>query len=132
MEFLIWVGILGIIGWILYRLYKKNLKPGKPIPEENITEIPEEPVSEEESAGKPLLKKAKENYIYKNGYERDGYDGRLIHRKVAFEHIYSYPKYPERFRSYNIHHVDKNKLNNSPNNLQILTRKEHKSIHGII
>ncbi len=62
------------------------------------------------------------------GYERDGFGG-LIHRKVAYQYLYSYPKYPKRFRSYDIHHIDGDKRNNSPDNLQILTRKEHKKIH---
>lgn len=63
------------------------------------------------------------------GYERDGF-GDLIHRKVAYTHLYDYPKYPKRFRSYDVHHIDGNKRNNSPDNLQILTRKEHKAKHG--
>ncbi len=64
------------------------------------------------------------------GYQRDGY-GKLVHRNVAWKHIYSYPKYPLRFGEYDVHHKDRNKTNNSPDNLEILTRKEHKAKHGL-
>ena len=62
------------------------------------------------------------------GYERDGY-GKLVHRKIAYNHLYNYKKHPLKFRRYDIHYIDGNKRNNSPSNLQILTRGEHKAIH---
>lgn len=65
------------------------------------------------------------------GYERDGY-GTLIHRKVAYKYLYNYPNLHHlRFGEYDIHHIDRNKRNNSPENLKILTREEHKEEHGI-
>lgn len=66
--------------------------------------------------------------IDKNGYERQ--DGKLVHRVVAFHSLYN-KFYPLRFREYQVHHKDGNKLNNRASNLQILTREEHKEVHGI-
>jgi hypothetical protein len=74
-------------------------------------------------------KKKKERVIDGRGYERDGY-GMLVHRNVAWKQIYSYPEYPDRFGSYDVHHIDGNKRNNSPENLEILTRAEHITKHG--
>lgn len=78
--------------------------------------------------------KLNERNLDSNGYHRDGYN-RLVHRDVAFNHHYKEGyqngKYTKRFREYDIHHKDRNKLNNHPDNLQILTREEHKKIHGI-
>ena len=75
-------------------------------------------------------KKSTLRYVDSRGYERDGYH-KLIHRKIAYKFLYSYPEYPLRFGSYDVHHRDRNKRNNSPDNLKILTRKEHKAEHGI-
>lgn len=76
-----------------------------------------------------VYKKKKERIVDERGYERDGY-GRLVHRNVAWKHLYSYPEYPDRFGSYDIHHKDGNKRNNTPDNLEILTRAQHKTKHG--
>ena len=76
-----------------------------------------------------------ENTIHldSKGYERDS-NNNLIHRNVAYEFIYKdgYVDgvYTDKFRNYDVHHIDKNKRNNSPGNLKILTREEHKAIHG--
>jgi len=76
------------------------------------------------------LKKKSERHLDHRGYYRNGY-GRLVHRDTAFKCLYSYPRYPQRFREYQVHHKDRNKLNNHPDNLEILTREEHKLKHGI-
>lgn len=66
----------------------------------------------------------------KRGYLRNGY-GRLVHRDIAYKQLYNYPnKHNRRFREYDIHHIDRNKLNNHPSNLKILTREEHNKEHG--
>lgn len=78
------------------------------------------------------FKKRTTIHIDSRGYERNGYD-RLVHRDVAYNEIYKegYKEgtYSERFGSYDIHHIDRNKRNNSPDNLQILSREEHEAIH---
>lgn len=68
-------------------------------------------------------------YIDGRGYKRDIKSKRLIHRTIAYKQIYNYNKYPERFGFYDVHHKDENKLNNSPENLEILSRKEHQLKH---
>ena len=72
--------------------------------------------------------------IDKNVYLRERDTKRLIHRNVAYKEIYlkNREKYPLPFGKYQIHHIDGNKFNNSIKNLLILTREEHKKIHGII
>jgi HNH endonuclease len=66
-------------------------------------------------------------YIDENGYLRFYDSGKLVHRWVA-EKKYGY-KIPD---GYVVHHIDKNKLNNHPNNLIIMSSNDHASLHNKI
>lgn len=52
----------------------------------------------------------------------------MPHKKVYREHYGPIPKEPNG-RSYHIHHIDGDHSNNSPENLQAVTAKEHRAIH---
>jgi hypothetical protein len=69
-----------------------------------------------------LLKKT---YIDNNGYLRFNSSDKLVHRWVAEKNI------GRRLRPDEVvHHKDGNKLNNSPNNLQVFSsQEEHHSLH---
>jgi hypothetical protein len=95
MEGLIYIFILFLIAWLIYR----------------------------------HVQKLNERHEDSRGYYRNGY-GELVHRRLAWKYIYSYPKYSRQFRYYDIHHIDGNKKNNSLDNLAILTREEHQEEHS--
>jgi hypothetical protein len=67
------------------------------------------------------------------GYARYIDSNRLVHRKVAYKHIYSKDKkkYPLNFSKYKVHHKDGDKLNNHPSNLQLVYSHEHEKLHGL-
>ena len=71
--------------------------------------------------------------INKNGYFAFNDTGKLVHRWVAYHKIYLHnpAKYPFRFGYYQIHHIDRNKLNNNPENLALMLKPEHRKEHGI-
>jgi len=72
-------------------------------------------------------------YLDEKGYLRFNDSGNLVHRWVAYNKIYkpTKRKYSMKFRNYQVHHKDGNKLNNNPINLQVVSVSKHKSIHGI-
>jgi len=71
-------------------------------------------------------------YEDNKGYLRFRDSHKLVHRWVAFKELYSKnkEKYPFAFDQYLIHHIDSNKRNNRPENLKLLTKYEHETIHG--
>jgi len=83
-----------------------------------------------------LVKKSNEKcktFIDENGYYRYESNKKLIHRDVAFKYIYKNNRheYPLKFRNYQIHHKNRNNLDNRVENLQITIREEHEKIHNI-
>lgn len=72
-------------------------------------------------------------YVDSNGYERNTFKhSNLTHRQVAYRELYlkHKDKYPLPFSKYQVHHKDKNKLNNHPDNLDLFTQEEHEAIHN--
>lgn len=70
--------------------------------------------------------------VLKNGYMacaviyQTGRRGMILqHREVMEEHIGRELREDEV-----VHHVDENKLNNQPDNLQIMSREEHSRLHA--
>jgi hypothetical protein len=70
--------------------------------------------------------------IDSHGYYRDQ-NNYLVHRTLAFRllylpnrHLYELP-----FNQYQVHHIDRNKQNNLPHNLLILTNNEHNFLHWV-
>ena len=107
MDILIWIWIIAIVLWIIYKLSK----PSKPPRYIQITNLDKNQLEDsEEDFEEDFEEIPKKSYIDNNGYERDYYDDRLIHRKVAYEYLYNYPEeHSERFRDYDVHHKDENK-----------------------
>ena len=65
---------------------------------------------------------------FKNGYQQffDTVKGswQWVHRRVA-EIVSGKPIHP----GYEVHHINREKLDNDPDNLQVLTKEEHRAIH---
>lgn len=71
------------------------------------------------------------NYKDERGYPRKAKHSNLLHRKIAYKHIYlpNRDKYPLPFSSYIVHHIDGDKENYDVNNLAIMTQAEHEEVH---
>lgn len=57
----------------------------------------------------------------------------LISRQIAYTKIYlkNRDKFPLPFKKYVVHHIDREKHNNSVKNLDIVTKEEHNEIHRL-
>lgn len=65
-------------------------------------------------------------YIDKRGYPRWNDSDRLVHRTMAYKATggsLSSDKI--------VHHKDGNKRNFNPDNLEVMTKRQHRKIHGI-
>lgn len=69
----------------------------------------------------------------KHGYKRGLLKhSDLIHRQITFQQIYlpNRNKYPLPFSKYQVHHKDRNKTNNNPSNLKLVTEEKHQYYHA--
>lgn len=78
------------------------------------------------------LKKEDLEKDYK-GYYRFKDSKKLVHRWVAFKYIYlkNRKKYPFKFKEYQVHHKNKNITDNSVDNLELISIREHELNHNI-
>jgi hypothetical protein len=71
-------------------------------------------------------------YIDDKGYLRWKIDDALCHRDIVFDAEVADGNRIENFASKDVHHKDGNKLNDNPENLEILNREKHQEEHGQI
>jgi|AGFS01.1.fsa_nt_gi HNH endonuclease. len=65
-------------------------------------------------------------YVYDPTHEMANASGKVyVHRYVAQQHYGI-----KLTTNLHVHHIDENKLNNDPSNLQILTESEHTALHS--
>ncbi|MFH1248527.1 MAG: hypothetical protein V1660_00050 [archaeon] len=69
-------------------------------------------------------------FVDSKGYRRFNKSKKLVHRAVAFKHIYNKEKYTLSFKEYIVHHKDLNKEHNYPANLELLMKYEHEKKHN--
>lgn len=139
----VWIGIVvGFLLWILYKNYRKRRHPNNYYTNNNSDGVVWKRDHFEVEVQKGMETTPSSNWakldtpikrrttIDEHGYKRNGY-GRLIHRDKAEKLIYNKGDFDLEFWEYDVHHKDRNKLNNRKDNLEILTREEHKKKHGI-
>ncbi|MFH1376543.1 MAG: HNH endonuclease [Candidatus Woesearchaeota archaeon] len=73
-------------------------------------------------------------FIDYKGYKRWKVSNESVHRTIAKREIWAKnrKKYPYDFQDYQVHHRDRNKLNNRIENLELIPRIEHEYKHKII
>lgn len=73
------------------------------------------------------------NPTWKGGWIHNGYKRIMSNGKCVYEHRNVLEKNIGRklLRSEDVHHIDKNRTNNSINNLQVIDHKEHARIHKL-
>ncbi len=67
-----------------------------------------------------------ETYEDSRGYMRFSDSGEYVHRWVAENYVVG----RKLRRGEVVHHIDGDKLNNEPDNLEVMSKKEHDDLHG--
>ena len=73
----------------------------------------------------------KDTYIDNKGYERFNDSKKLVHRWIAYTHVYKKNKsdYPLPFSKYQVHHKDGNKKHNYSDHLELVEMEDHWNAH---
>lgn len=79
-----------------------------------------------------MRKEYNKTYLDDNGYLRYKNSNKLVHRWLAYKHLYmpNKDRYINDFSAYVVHHKDGNKMNNDPSNLEIMHERQHAQLHG--
>jgi len=74
-----------------------------------------------------------QTYIDRRGYRYWKNSGKSVHRGIAKHKIWEKDrkKYPLEFKEYQVHHKNKDKLDNNVENLELIQIREHELSHNI-